>query len=126
MAVTSLIVTDFVSADYGWLHSSDGKEDAQVLLKVGSSWEDYFTNNDILRQTLRAMHILETHYPNDDHIFIFDNAACHSPVTMSFISRMRSLDMHKLFVEFREERALTVARDVGSLTKQQCASSLES
>jgi hypothetical protein len=31
----SLMVADFVSADYGWLHSPNGEEDACVLLKIG-------------------------------------------------------------------------------------------
>lgn len=74
---TSLIVADFVSADYGWLRSPDGKEDARVLLKIGKSREGYFTNNDVLKQILRAMKILKAHYPSEDHVLIFDNAATH-------------------------------------------------
>jgi hypothetical protein len=31
----SLMVSDFVSADYGWLHSPDQKEAARVLFKAG-------------------------------------------------------------------------------------------
>ena len=73
----SLMVADFVSADYGWLRSPDGKEDARVLLKIGKSREGYFTNDDVLKQTLRAMKILKTHYPGEDHVLIFDNAATH-------------------------------------------------
>ena len=73
----SLMVADFVSADYGWLCSPDRKEDARVLLKVGKSREGYFTNEDVLKQTWRAMGILQTHYPHEDHVFIFDNAATH-------------------------------------------------
>ena len=33
----SLMVADFVSADYRWLRSPDGKESARVLFKAGSS-----------------------------------------------------------------------------------------
>lgn len=73
----SLMVADFVSADYGWLHSPDRQEDARVLLKVGKSREGYFTNKDVLKQTQTAMDILQAHYPNKDHILIFDNAATH-------------------------------------------------
>jgi hypothetical protein len=27
----SLMIADFVSADYGWLHSPDGKESAHII-----------------------------------------------------------------------------------------------
>ena len=73
----SLMVADFVSADYGWLRSPNGEEDARVLLKPGRSRGGYFTNKDFLKQTERAMDILQAHYPNDDHILIFDNATTH-------------------------------------------------
>lgn len=73
----SLMVADFVSADYGWLRSPDGKENARVLLKVGKSREGYFTNDDVLKQASRAIDILQVHYPGEDHVVIFDNAATH-------------------------------------------------
>ena len=46
----SLMVADFVSADYGWLCSPNGEEAACVLLKIGRSQEGYFTNRDALKQ----------------------------------------------------------------------------
>jgi hypothetical protein len=73
----SLMVADFVSADYGWLRSPDGKEAARVLFKAGKNREGYFTNENILEQTNKAMDILRVYYPNDDHIFVFDNATTH-------------------------------------------------
>ena len=73
----SLMVADFVSADYGWLRSPNGEESTWVLLKVGKSREGYFTNKDVLRQTQRAMDILQAHNPHEDHVFIFDNAATY-------------------------------------------------
>jgi len=73
----SLMVADFVSADYGWLRSPDGKEVARVLFKAGKNREGYFTNENILEQTENAMNIVEKYYPQDDHIFIFDNATTH-------------------------------------------------
>ena len=72
------MVSDFISADYGWLGSPDGKELAQVLFRPGVNREGYFTNEDILQQVGHAMDILQTYYPNDDHIFIFDNATIHT------------------------------------------------
>lgn len=74
----SQMVVDMVSPEYGWLHSPDGKEEARVLFKVGVNREGYFTNNDILAQVQKSMDILEKHYPDDDHVFIFDNATTHT------------------------------------------------
>jgi len=73
----SLMVADFVSADYGWLQSPDRKKHTHVLFKAGKAWDGYFTNDDIVAQTRRAMDILSRHYPNEDHVFIFDNAKTH-------------------------------------------------
>ena len=55
----SLMVADFVSADYGWLRAPDGSQQARVLFKVGKAWEGYFTNEDILRQAMKVMDILK-------------------------------------------------------------------
>ena len=73
----SVMVADFVSADYGWLHSSDGKESVRVIFKAGKAWDGYFTNEDITNQLDTAMDIVEKHYPHDKHIFVFDNATTH-------------------------------------------------
>ncbi|KAG1826506.1 hypothetical protein EV424DRAFT_1471577 [Suillus variegatus] len=61
------MVMDFVSADYGWLHSSCSKESARILFHGGKSWDDYFTNDSILRHAELAMGILDQHYPHDYH-----------------------------------------------------------
>jgi hypothetical protein len=58
---TSLMVADFVSADYGWLCSPDGKEPAWVLFKAGTNRDSYFINEDIVRQTEAAMDIVSKH-----------------------------------------------------------------
>jgi hypothetical protein len=73
----SLMVSDFVSAEYGWLRSPDGKESARVLFKAGKARDGYFTNEDILQQTEAVMDIVSKHYPDEDHIFVFDNAPTH-------------------------------------------------
>ena len=73
----SLMVADFVSADYGWLRSPDGEESARVVIRPGAQRDGYFTNSDILAQATVAMDILQKHYPHDDHFFIFDNAPTH-------------------------------------------------
>ncbi|KAF9510185.1 hypothetical protein BS47DRAFT_1373366 [Hydnum rufescens UP504] len=74
----SLMVADFVSADYGWLHSPDGKSNAWVLLKPRKNCDDYFTNDEVLDQVTAAMDILTRYYPNEKHVLIFDNAKTHS------------------------------------------------
>jgi hypothetical protein len=73
----SLMVADFVSADYGWLRSPDGTESARVLFKAGKAQEGYFTSEDIQKQNKAAMDILKKHYPNEDHVFVYDNATTH-------------------------------------------------
>ncbi|KAF8161627.1 hypothetical protein B0H34DRAFT_796383 [Crassisporium funariophilum] len=50
----SLMVADYVSADFGWLQSLDGKQ-----------------------QVEEAMSIAKECYPEYDHIFIYDNASTH-------------------------------------------------
>jgi len=73
----SQMVADFVSADYGWLQSPDSTETARVLFKAGKARSGYFTNDDVLEQTQKAMNILRKYYPNEDHVLIFDNATTH-------------------------------------------------
>lgn len=73
----TLMVSDFVSADYGWLHSPDGKESTRVLFRPGKNRDGYFDNSDIIKTTNDAMDILDKHFPNENHVFVFDNAPTH-------------------------------------------------
>ena len=73
----SQMVADLVSADYGWLRSPDGTQEARVLFKAGKNREGYFTSEDVLKQVEKAIGILKTHYPDDDHVLIYDNATTH-------------------------------------------------
>ncbi|KIJ08616.1 hypothetical protein PAXINDRAFT_88609 [Paxillus involutus ATCC 200175] len=73
----SLMVAHFVSADYGWLESPDGKETAQILFKAGKGRDGYYTNELIIQHAEKAIGILKTHYPHDDHVLVFDNATTH-------------------------------------------------
>jgi hypothetical protein len=86
----SIMVADFVSADRGWLQSPDGSESARVLFKAGRNRDGYFTNADIIDQATTAMDILERHYPDEDHVFVFDNATTHTkrPDTALSASKM--------------------------------------
>jgi hypothetical protein len=74
----SLMVADFVSADYGWLNSPDGTESARVLFRAGKNREGYFYNQDILEQAEKAFQIVCKWYPDEDHVFVYDNATTHS------------------------------------------------
>jgi hypothetical protein len=82
----SIMVADFISADYGWLCSPDGSESARVLFKAGKNRDGYFTNTDVLDQATTAMDILEQYYPNEDHVFVFDNATTHTKRTDTALS----------------------------------------
>ena len=73
----SLIVADYVSADFGWLTSPDGKQSARRIFKPGKNRDGYFTNADILDQVREAMNILRTFYPEYDHVLIYDNVTTH-------------------------------------------------
>ena len=74
----SLMVADFVSADYGWLRSPDETQSARVLFKPGKNRDGYFDCEDIIKQVNTAMDILEKHFPDKEHVFIFDNATTHT------------------------------------------------
>ena len=74
----SLMVADFISADYGWLSSADGSKSAHVEIKPGKNRDGYFSNNDLLMQVQHAIDLVHKLYPNDDHVFVFDNARSHS------------------------------------------------
>ncbi|KAF9030407.1 hypothetical protein BJ165DRAFT_1535710 [Panaeolus papilionaceus] len=53
----SLMVADFILVDYGWLASLDRKESAQVILQPEKNQDG--------------------HYPDEDHVLVFDNATTH-------------------------------------------------
>ncbi|KIK76705.1 hypothetical protein PAXRUDRAFT_169069 [Paxillus rubicundulus Ve08.2h10] len=73
----SIMVVDFVSADYGWLRSPDSSEWTRVLFRAGKAQDGYYTNNDILAHARKAMDILEKYYPDERHVLVFDNATTH-------------------------------------------------
>jgi len=74
---SSLMVADFVSADFGWLRPPDGKRSARRLFKPGKNRDGYFTNEDIQEQVQDAMDIVLELYPQFDHVFVYDNATTH-------------------------------------------------
>ncbi|KAL5633413.1 hypothetical protein ACGC1H_003789 [Rhizoctonia solani] len=97
----SLMVADFVSADYGWLrswpvppmaapvvpgestHEGGTLEDARVVFCAGKQRDGWFGTNHVVQQLSRAMSIVKKHYPHEEHVFIFDNATIHSKLPES-------------------------------------------
>ena len=73
----SLMIADFVSADFGWLASPDAKQSARRIFKPGKNRDGYFSNEDIIEQANDAIDILKEHYPEFDHVLIYDNATTH-------------------------------------------------
>jgi hypothetical protein len=73
----SLMVADFVSADFGWLASPDGKQSARRLFRPGANRDGYFSNEDIVGQADKAIDILQDYFPEYNHILIYDNATTH-------------------------------------------------
>ncbi|KIK80726.1 hypothetical protein PAXRUDRAFT_157910, partial [Paxillus rubicundulus Ve08.2h10] len=49
----------------------------RVTFQVGKSWDGYYSCDDVLAQTSKAMDLLMKHYPDYNHLFVFDNAPTH-------------------------------------------------
>ncbi|KAL4065825.1 hypothetical protein J3A83DRAFT_4360203 [Scleroderma citrinum] len=64
---SSLMVADFMSTDYGWLHSPDRHKSTRVLFCAGKSQDGYFSNQKAICHAKKAMAILEKYYPHKDH-----------------------------------------------------------
>jgi hypothetical protein len=80
----SLMVADFVSADYGWMCSCDKTKTTRILFRAGKGREGYFTNENIRAHLAKAAEIQSKDYPDEDHVLIFDKA--------NFISNSESHD----------------------------------
>ncbi|KAJ3508503.1 hypothetical protein NLJ89_g5715 [Agrocybe chaxingu] len=85
----SLMVANFVSAEYGWMRSPDGKEDVRILFKAGKTRDGYFDNNRIREHAARAMELLEKYYPDEDHVLVFDNATTHTKQPEGSLSALK-------------------------------------
>jgi hypothetical protein len=71
------MIVDYVSTDFGWLVSPDGKQTAWHIFKPGKNCNRYFMSTEILDQAREATDILHTFYPKYDHVLIYDNATTH-------------------------------------------------
>ncbi len=49
----SLMIADYVSADFGFLTSPDGKRSARRVMKPGKNRDGYFTTDGIVVQATR-------------------------------------------------------------------------
>ncbi|KAJ7765903.1 hypothetical protein DFH07DRAFT_955567 [Mycena maculata] len=65
----SLMVADYVSADFGWLVGPLTGRSARVILKPGKNRDGYFTSDDILAQARVAMDILPEFGDDIEHVF---------------------------------------------------------
>jgi hypothetical protein len=79
----SAMYAQFVSPDYGWLKGKDHgpgveRKTAAVVFKAGKNRDGYFQNSDIIKQATIAMDILDEDYPNENHVFAYDNAKTHT------------------------------------------------
>ncbi len=51
----SFMVADYVSADFGWLRSPDGKQSARHVMRPGKNKDGYMTSEDVEDQAQLAM-----------------------------------------------------------------------
>jgi hypothetical protein len=81
----SLMVLDFALANYRWLH---------FLFKAGKGCDGYFTNEEVYEQLINACNIIEATYPNNNHVFAFNNATTHTKCPDDALSAMKMLKKH--------------------------------
>ncbi|CUA68279.1 hypothetical protein RSOLAG22IIIB_13675 [Rhizoctonia solani] len=90
----SLMVADFISADYGWLRGATpiapyksaigGEfEGARVIFRAGKQREGWFRTDHVVEQLLNAISIVKERYPDNEHVFVFDNATIHTKLPKS-------------------------------------------
>jgi hypothetical protein len=85
----SLMVADFFSAEYGWCHSADGNKSTRVLFRAGKGRDGYFDNDNIQEQLEAAIETVLKRYPDEDHVFIFDNAKTHTKHAEGSLSALK-------------------------------------
>ncbi|KAJ7435717.1 hypothetical protein B0H11DRAFT_1674264, partial [Mycena galericulata] len=118
----SLMIADFVSSKYGWLRSPDGTRSARVVMFPGKNKDGYFTNAEIRNQADVAMDILNQFYPDEDHVFVYDNATTHlkRPEGSLSATKMPKGPSANFFVEvnLRDENGAQVYSSSGAYCKQ--------
>ncbi|QRW19720.1 DDE superfamily endonuclease [Rhizoctonia solani] len=81
----SLMVADFVCAEFGWLRGPNG-ESARVTMFPGGDKDGWFTNDRVILQLEDAVKIVNEHFPQFTHIFVYDNAPSHTKRSLSSLS----------------------------------------
>ncbi|KIJ42644.1 hypothetical protein M422DRAFT_170720 [Sphaerobolus stellatus SS14] len=95
---SSIMVSDFMSPDLGWLKSKDGTQEARVIFKAGKNHEGYFSNEHILAQTELAIELFEDHFPGTAiAAFAFDNAPSHQKRAADALSALKMPKNPKLW-----------------------------
>lgn len=72
---------------------TDVRSSARVLWKAGKNRDEYQTADDIIAQATRAMDILEKDYPDETHVFAYDNATIHTCRPVNALSA-RKMTLH--------------------------------
>ncbi|KAH7333732.1 hypothetical protein B0J17DRAFT_631846 [Rhizoctonia solani] len=84
----TIMVTDFVYPEFGWLRGRNGKS-ARVIFRPGSGRDGYFKCNKVVEQLRNAIKIVKDTFPEYTHIFIYDNAPSHTKCPNNAISARR-------------------------------------
>jgi hypothetical protein len=53
-------------------------ESARVTLRPGKSRDGYFTNERVIQQLRDAIKVAQTRFPDQTHVFVYDNAPSHA------------------------------------------------
>ncbi|KAF8748077.1 hypothetical protein RHS01_11078 [Rhizoctonia solani] len=76
----SLMVADFVCAEFGWLRGPNGNNVSR------GDKDGWFTNDRVILQLEDAVKIVNEHFPQFTHIFVYDNAPSHTKRSLSSLS----------------------------------------
>ncbi|KAJ7484582.1 hypothetical protein FB451DRAFT_1393117 [Mycena latifolia] len=66
----SMMVIAFVSPDHGW--------EARLTMRPGKNHDGYYGNKEILEHATIMMDTLDAKYPDETHVFAYDNATNHT------------------------------------------------
>ncbi|THV05625.1 hypothetical protein K435DRAFT_816328 [Dendrothele bispora CBS 962.96] len=118
----SFMIADYVSADFGWLRSLDGRSARRVMFP-GKAKDGYFTAEDIQEQANAAIDLVHELYPDYEHIFIYDNATTHLKRPDGSLSarKMPKGPSSKFFIEVskRDANGKLIYNPDGSIAKEE-------
>ena len=69
---------------WSWVHDWSSElttaisTSARVVLRPGKDRDGYFTNEKVVKQLQDAVQIVQTRFPRQTHVFVYDNAPCHT------------------------------------------------